>query len=398
VSERAHFPRNCFWTVIGHFTTEAVTHAKRFFVYVTDEDAVKRAGDMKKLLIRLLLIVPVTLVATGCATSHSTPRSNEPQTVVGQTMTIWADQDGTFYPANWRQAFDAPERLPVRSAYSLLAMSSGNEPKHELRRQKIVEAERSVISQFRAFVADKRRVFFLLHGFNNNQDEAKQAYDAIRQRVAFKGADGVVEFYWDGLTAGVPRAGSIWFKAAGNSQLVGSRALRKLFNATRGKHIILIGHSRGASVFLSALRNPPYDQGFVDDTERSRPGLKVNGEPKLQPNGNNIGALLLAPAVGRDDFMSSDRKQSMRTFDTQLETVHYSVNSRDPVLNKFVGLGKYLNPTDLGLDAQLAAKIDGHDNRFNRQVWQPVKNHGFVGYVENVEFVRMLKSMNIDVR
>jgi len=317
-------------------------------------------------------------------------------------MKIWVDQDGTFYPADWKDHFDRPERLPGRSAYSLEAMAADKEADDENQRHLIDEAEKSVMARYRDFISDKKRLFILVHGYNNDEIEAKKAYDRIQKKIAFHKGDGVVEFYWDGLSAGGVRRLLIWFKATGNSQLVGTRGLRKILNATHGKDIVFITHSRGASVFLSALSDPPYAENFVTDTKRSR-GFGVYEEPPLRENDNEIAALLLAPAIGAIDFRwpEHDPSDPMRDFDEQLKKVYYSVNSRDWVLNKFIGLSKYFNASDMGLRVSVANKIDAGDKprkRFRHKEWQPMRTHGFLTYVENCQFVRMLKEMGIDAK
>jgi Alpha/beta hydrolase of unknown function (DUF900) len=349
---------------------------------------------MRKPLICLFTaLAPIAMI--GCATSHNTPSSQAPQKTAGRTMEIWVDQDGTFYPAGWRKDFLAPERLRARSAYSLSAMAKGNQQK----KAKLIAAEKSVTAQYRAFISDKRRLLILIHGYNNNEDEANGAYDRIKEKIALKKGDGVVEFFWDGLTAGGARGGTIWFKATGNSQLVGMRGLRKLLNVTDNKKIVFITHSRGASVVLSALSDPPFNPSFVRDTENSR-DFKVYGEPKLHRKNNRISALFLAPAIGEIDFgwPRYNRVDRVRDFDPQLERVHYSVNSKDRVLNKFIGLSKYFNPTDVGLNVGVAQRIDAEDPRFKHKEWDPMKTHAFLTYVENRQFGEMLRDLQIDLR
>lgn len=351
--------------------------------------------------VRIVLALSL-LAIIGCASPHSTPMRHPPQKVVDdRTMRIWVDQDGTFFPVDWKADFGDPEMLSGRSAYSLGAMAH-QEKNSKVKKEKIAQAEKSVLAEYRDFISDKQRLFILVHGYNNNEKQACEAYKEIKKKIALKKGDGVVEFYWDGLSAGGVRRLLIWFKATGNSQLVGTRGLRKILNATHGKKIVFITHSRGASVFLSALSDPPYADIFVTKTKRSR-GFGVNEEPPLQRNGNVISALLLAPAIGEIDFRwpEHDPLDPMREFDGQLEDVYYSVNSRDWVLNKFIGLSKYFNASDMGLHVRVANRIDAADKprkRFRHKEWKPMTTHGFLTYVKNDHFTEMLEDMKVDVR
>jgi pimeloyl-ACP methyl ester carboxylesterase len=347
------------------------------------------------MILRLIIAAVICSTTTGCI-HHSTPTTQQPNKVVGRTMEAWVDQDGTFYPSDWETDFNSANKN--RGAFSLLRMAQGDGPENERRRLRLAEAEKSTLATYRDFISDKKRVFILLHGFNNSQDKADQAYELIKTAIAFKRTDGVVEFYWDGLFAEGAMVGKIWFNAAGYSQLAGTRALRKLLNATHGKEIVFIAHSRGASVLLSALSDPPYREEFVTDTERPPSVLKVYGEPALKQNNNKISALILAPAIGPIDFRSPNyaRPASMRHFDRQLVRVYHSVNPDDWVLKKG-GLSKYYNNTELGLKATVAKQISDADSRFKYKEWTPMKRHGFPHYVKNSQFFQMLKDMDIDL-
>jgi esterase/lipase superfamily enzyme len=150
-------------------------------------------------------------------------------------------------------------------------------------------------------VASADRVFILIHGFNNDQKEADAAFQLVEQKIEFKEKDAIIWFHWDGLVSpkkGLARsigAARIWNNATGFSQMAGMYGLRRILNVIHKPEIYIITHSRGASVFLSALSNPPFKQNFIDDTT----WLNIKGaEPLDKGNTNAIHALFLAPAIG----------------------------------------------------------------------------------------------------
>ena len=310
-------------------------------------------------------------------------------------MKIWLDQDGTFYPTKHVPPFADPDT--TRGAYSLIRLADSEE-----KRQMLVAAERAALAEYRRFIRDKDRIFILIHGFNNDDKEAGIAYEQIKNIIALKegkNGDGVVEVYWDGLVGegvGIPY---IWFPATGYSQLVGVRGLRKLLNVTYGKKIVAITHSRGASVFLSALSDPPYSPSFIRATERLMPSVKVYGEPPLRPNGNTISAVLLAPAIGAIDFNTPYYSAPMRPFDSRLIEVHSTVNSKDPALRKVIGISEKFNPTEYGRSEEAARAIKERDSRFDYTVWDPpMKSHAFGDYVDRKHFPKILESIGVAVK
>jgi hypothetical protein len=55
----------------------------------------------------------------------------------------------------------------------------------------------------------------------------------------------------------------------------------------------------------------------------------------------------------------------------------------------------------MGLNISVANAIDAADKphrRFRHKEWQPMRKHGFLTYVENKQFIDMLKDMKVDVR
>ncbi len=365
-------------------------------------------NKLPKVIFRQLLLL-ICLAVVGCA-HHSLPTTDQPNRVVGRTMEVWVDQDGTFYPSKWPDTFRRPSAFH-RGAYSLKRIAGKDTDK-----QKILEqGEKAALAEYRRYISDKKRIFILVHGFNNSEADADRPYELIKKAIDLEQGDGVVEFYWDGLrgtAAGVPK---IWFNAVGYSQLAGTKGLRKLLNVTYGKEIIFITHSRGASVFFSALSDPPYSRGFVDATEADaerlgvHPRFRVYGDPPLHSNSNKISAIVLAPAIGRIDLTRPKYTcgYPMRKFDGQLKLVHFSVNPGDKTLKKALNIPGRFNSTEMGLIKTVADATVKVDRRFMYKVWNPpMTSHRFLHYVGdeqhprdlNPQFAEMLRTVNVKVK
>jgi pimeloyl-ACP methyl ester carboxylesterase len=346
-------------------------------------------------------VLPLLLLAS-CVV-HNTPVSQPPNRMeLPRTAEAFVDQNGTFYPDYWR-TFDAPPRSALKYAYSLTTMAGWTTGGMDSLR---AEEER-ILDQFEAFLAPRQRVFILIHGFNSGFERSEQAYERIENAIAFTESDAVVEFHWDGLMArGGPLskplgAGKIWFNAAGYSQLGGARGLRRILNRLHDKEVVIIAHSRGASVALSAFSNPPYAPSFITATQKEH-GIDVYGDPPLRENGNRITAIFLAPAIGAVDFTTPRRPDgawSYRGFGSQVVRIHHTVNCNDPVLRKFIGIADRLNPTDLGYDQRVATQVSGaYDDGFltNEPIYG-LKKHDFELYVSHPRFKPMLESFGITV-
>jgi hypothetical protein len=246
-----------------------------------------------------------------------------------------------------------------------------------------------------------------VHGYNNKVSEAEPVYRMIEQRLDLRPNDGIVRFYWDGLTGTGIGGGKIWFNATGYSQLAGSRGLRRILEQFADRDIYLIGHSRGTSVILSALGNPVYDPEFAKDTEAVADSWRGNYGDLLRPSPltdrhNRVRVLVAAPAVDRIDFCDSRhqgeaRCPSLRDLGPQLMSFRYTVNARDPVLNKFVGLSGGFNPTRLGLKAWLGRmlKAEKYACMQSYEFDKPERFHPFGRYVTHPTFQQMLADAGI---
>jgi hypothetical protein len=320
------------------------------------------------------------------------------------TAHVFVDANGTFYPSGWREYFGPRRRWPAGSLLNQLARRDANSQF----REQVAEGEGLQLGQLHALGEGAERIFILVHGYNNTVAEADQAYRMIESRLDRKPTDRVVRFYWDGLTGSGAGPLKIWFNAVGNSQLAGTRGLRRVLNQFEGKKIYLIGHSRGTSVILSALSDPPYDPVFKANTEKLAEGWtgfneKLFAPQSLAANGNEIHVIVLAPAVDRIDFCRKERAEGgcpdneLRTLDAshQVKSFRYSINRKDPILRKFVGLTGRFNPTGLGTDPGVGQSLGAKYDFLKAYCVPPEAKHPFTWYVRQPVFAQMLKDAGI---
>lgn len=357
---------------------------------------------------RWIAAIGATLLLAGCW-SHVYPLREQFVAPPGTDMAaarrieLYVDADGSFYPDGWDRSF-APRR-DRDPRFSLLEFAGRNRDfrtKLDLERTRQLEA-------VAAFAKAKKRIFVLIHGFNNTAEEAEAPFDAIEAELDLKPKDGVIRFHWDGLTGSGIGAGRIWFLAVMNSQLAGVRGLRAMLAAIGDKEVYLIGHSRSGSVMLSALGNPVYDRRFFTEAlaRAARYGIDPARDfvlPKPLPDAPaNVHMLVVAPAIGRFDFCdASEQARADPTKCTELRALprladfRYTVNGGDPVLDKFVGLSKSLWPTDLGLKPALGEELRRtYPGMTAFAFHDDVCKHAFTMYVHSPAFLSMLADAKI---
>ena len=349
---------------------------------------------MRRLHLLGLALFPML---AGCW-GHVFPPHNGFPASDGVRARVFVDANGTFYPTGWRQFMD--RQTPWRED-SLL-----NEAADQPDFRTAIDADESrQLDEIAALVAGKRRVLILVHGYNNTVEETEAPYEAIETAFALSNQDAVIRFNWDGLTGSGIGGGKIWFNATGYSQMAGMRGLRRILDRISGKDVYIVSHSRGASVVLSALSNPPFAPNFEADTKRvsaswpgGDPGLFT--PPPLKENGNRIRVLMLAPAIDRIDFCKPGEITGCahaRPLTPQLCSLRYTVNSSDPVLRKFVGLQANFNPTGLGQNAAVGAYLAQHGAAYLKQtVLKPAGFHGFGEYVAHPAFRPLFAEMLAD--
>lgn len=260
------------------------------------------------------------------------------------------------------------------------------------------ESEDMILHTLASFIKSRERVFILVHGYNTSEDEAKEAYDMIVDRLRLKPTDGIISFHWDGLVAGRKiGAGKIWFNAAGYSQLAGTKGLRRILNTAEKKNIVIISHSRGASVVMSALGDPPFGEKFGKDTFKYHQ-IDVYNNPQLRSCDNHISIILLAPAIGLVDLSTCDYysgKHTLRQLNSQVKILSISVNTNDPALKKGVFASKF-NPTDLGCKFSVAEIVKKTYPITAISDFSGMRSHRFCDYIAHRNFPQMLSSAGVD--
>ena len=364
-------------------------------------------------LSRCAIVVIALLSLSGCYT-HNFPHdfTFAPTHHLPEKAHVYVDMNGTFYPKGWN-AFVQPGK--AWKAKSLLGEADVRAKSGDTTfRTLVMSDQQQQLEELATYLQGKSRVFVFIHGVNNSQTESDEAYRVMEQSIVFQPDDALIEFHWDGYVADSGISGIVafrfWFLAVSNSQLAGSRGLRPILNLLHEQHAILISHSRGASVILSALANPPYDAGFRKDKIR----LGYLGERPLEPpplveRNNDISVAMLAPAIGEVDFRAKACETLAATknatpctvwrhFSRQLKSIRYTVNPCDSVLNKFIGLGDSLNPTNLGLDAKIGDAVEEHYPRMTSYTLAKTHGHRFVYYAADPEFRTMLEAADVKTR
>jgi hypothetical protein len=329
------------------------------------------------------------------------------------TARIFVDAEGTFFPQRWRPPGLGP--FGVWSAATLLGEASRRPALDPLLR-----AERArQLGELRAFLADKKRIFVFIHGFDNNQADTAEPYGMLARRIDFEPGDAVILFHWDGYDGRLPGAPiHFWQAASTNSQMAGMRGLRPILDLIGpDQQAILISHSRGGTVILSALSNPRFSRGFLARTRRLpyARSERLLDPPPLRPGPRNLHAVMMGPAMGRLDFVVAEcpggagppwrdgrrRCDQVRPF-PRLASVDYTVNPCDEVLDKYIGLSRTFNPTDFGLDAGVGRRLapalaaQGIVMRAHRVT--PPHNHLFPLYAADPQFSQMMTALGVASR
>jgi hypothetical protein len=332
--------------------------------------------------------VMLALLFLAACSMHSVPSGNSFALVPNRPAVaqVFLDINGSFYPSGWQSMIGAQR---IQRHRSLLNATHHMTDKQALRAALAADEQRQ-LAQIKNLVAGKRRVFIITHGFNSSDTEARASFALVEKAIPLGPRDALIHVYWDGqIGKNLLGSGAIWFSVVGNSQRVGSRGLRQILNQMVRQEIILISHSRGASVVLSALANPPYNPGFVRKAAKldfaQAPGFLT--PPPLAENGNRIKAVFLAPAIGHPDFWAlacQDRATSKaatpcteppqsivptgnaqsapcpdyRVFPKQFVSLHYTTNQGDKTLKKYFGtLRRAFNPTDFGYELSVGDRL-----------------------------------------
>ncbi|MBB5685822.1 alpha/beta hydrolase [Sphingobium boeckii] len=362
------------------------------------------------------------LLTGGCAYRHNFPYTHSfTASPVAEVRRVFTDSNGTFYPSRWDRAFTPPHKK--WHAGSLLAESlDPAKPKPALYAL-IKSDEARQLDELERFMAGRKRLFILVHGINNDEEEARDAYRVIRQTIAPRAGDGIVEFYWDGLVTNPPKTSMsiaparFWFDAAAYSKVAGARGLRRILARVKDKDVHLISHSRGAAVVLAALADLPQDAGFMrgiealdfdpDDGVAGNPGFL--NPPPLPDHRNRYRLIFMAGAIGcvdfrmpgyadlPDDGLAPQECKNLRPVPPGLVEIRYTLNPGDPVLGKYFLPSKALNPTDFGFRPALGLALAQRWPLFPYCL-RKEHPHPFARYVADPELAEMLQAAGVKTR
>ena len=339
-------------------------------------------------LYSLLMIVMIT----SCTVSHNVPTSQVPNNFINPNITsAYVDQNGNFFPNQWKDKFGNPSKNATRKEYSLMKIATESGFEEEL-----TKFETTQLKGFSDRIKNKKRIIIFVHGINNdymtslvNYNKARSLMDVDLQK------DEIVNFYWDGLkTSSIFGAAKVWISATTNSQLAGEFGLRRILNSIKNKEVYIISHSREASVVLSALKNPVLKNNEKRIVEKFH-HVDIEDEDPLQENENKIFSIMLAPAIGADDF--KDENGEFKSFTPQLKTIHSTINQTDFVLGKGKTgiLSKRLTSTDFGFNPETQQMIAEQYHLCDATDFTGQKSHDFKDYINNPKFKEILRKFKL---
>lgn len=299
---------------------------------------------------KVLLCCVLLLTLTGCAGRHVRPDSGYAMSEPPMTLRVAFDQDGSIYPRDSaRVAWDTYELRRVGAAsgrYGLrlkeIKDSADQRPyTPELR----AALQRDAIDRLNRMLVGQDTLVILIHGFNEQYDDAKKNFDTFRAAL-FPARYPILEVYWDGLTipfrekagefSGLSRL-SFWPEAVLYSSLAGQFGLRPLLEGIdRPVDVRILTFSRGAAVALSAVSNSKFDDQYKDRYAKA-PFAMSN--PRLR----SVKMGLVAAAVGTGHINTES--------DTQLGQpveIISGLNPHDFAVSKSVFSTRTYGDTSLG--------------------------------------------------
>ena len=170
-----------------------------------------------------------------------------------------------------------------------------------------------------------------MHGFNSTARKSTQNYELAQKFMNINPkTDEIIQFYWDGLTSQYILGGvKIWFDATNYSQMAGEFGLRRILNVIKNKEVYIISHSRGASVVVSALNSNAIRDNQKEAVE-SIHNVTFDSSNELLENNNKITCIMLAPAIGVNDFYKADSENDFCDLSQQIQTIHITINNSAP--------------------------------------------------------------------
>lgn len=173
--------------------------------------------------------------------------------------------------------------------------------------------------------------------------------------------------------------------------MAGEFGLRRILNVIKNKDIYIISHSRGASVVISALNSNPIKDNQKEEVVNIH-NVDFENSKDLLENNNKITCIMLAPAIGVNDFYQEASEKDFCHLSKQVEKIHITINNTDPLLQKSVGfLSKTLKPTDLGFKEDAYNALCEYYILIEKTDFTGQKVHDFDSYIHNPKFKEILE-------
>jgi len=332
------------------------------------------------------------LIITSCTVTHNVPTSQVPNNFINPNISsAYVDQNGNFFPNQWKEKYGVPSKNATRKEYSLMKIATENGFEQDL-----TKFENSHLNSFSNRVKNKKRIIIFVHGINNDYMQSLTNYNKARSLMDLNSKnDEIVNFYWDGLkTTSLFGAAKVWVSATTNSKLAGEYGLRRILNSLSNKEIYIISHSRGAAVVLSAIANPalkPTEKRIAEEFHH----VEIEDAKPLEENGNKIYSIMLAPAIGVQDFQNED--EQFKVFSPQLQLIHSTINKTDFVLGKGKTgiLSRSFTSTDFGFNPETHDEIAKYYNLCEATDFTGQKSHEFKDYISNPKFKEILRKFKL---
>ncbi|PKG83855.1 hypothetical protein CXF85_10175 [Colwellia sp. 75C3] len=220
-----------------------------------------------------------------------------------------------------------------------------------------------------------KRIFFLIHGFNNTVKDSAPMYELVKKEVTtLTGEENkplFVEIYWDGFE-GLPLSGA-WSSAQSSGPLVGFN-LRQLFKGVQTAYannnvelpnVSVFTHSSGAFIIGATLGDP---YGALPDLKDPKSPEYAhfkklrNGQNKTHPIPNfpqfRVGMIAAAtPSETFTHFNENPTGEETGILSNNTSLI-FSINENDFALNKGFGLQNVNALGASGAGADLALYCD----------------------------------------
>ena len=233
-----------------------------------------------------MALVGAILALAGCAGQHIIPGADYATSTDG-AIKVAFDQDGNIYPRttaveDWTARTHPFYESVFGSSFQLARSYVPDEGKY-IERGVRAAAHDEVERMLNTALKDDGKLIVLIHGFNNNNEEANANFSLMKSFLApsVRQNSVVLEVFWDGLEerSNIYFASPFhfWPDALTYSNLAGTHGLRELLRRVKKKiDVRVVTHSRGAAVIMAALAQPTFDETIVggDDPPLNNPYIK----------------------------------------------------------------------------------------------------------------------------